>query len=87
MVWAAARPPSRSLRNLQRGTGFPSWRLLAPASGGCSRPITGLLDLLQGAGWWQEGQCLDAQAAHTSSVCERGPGWCLVAISMSREGT
>lgn len=89
MVWAAARPPSRSLRNLQRGTGFPGWRLLAPASGGCSRPVPGLLDVPQGAGWtgWQDGQCSDAQAAHTSSVHGRGPGWCLVAISVSREGT
>lgn len=39
MAWAAASPPSRSLRNLPQGTGFPGWHLLAPASGGCSGPI------------------------------------------------
>lgn len=62
MVWAAARPPSRSLRNVPQETGFPGWHLLAPASGGCSSPIPDLLKLPQGAGWtgWQEGQCQDA---------------------------
>ena len=89
MVWAAARPLSHSLRNLPQGTGFPGWCLLAPASGGCSRPTPDLLELPQGAGWmgWQEGQCQDAQAAYASGMCGRGLGWCLVAISMPGEWT
>lgn len=89
MVWAAARPPSRSLCNLPQGTGFPGWRLLAPESRGCSRPMPDLLGLPHGAGWtgWQERRCRDARAAHASRMCGRGPGWCSVAISVAGGGT